>query len=76
LHKTYAKAFMPGTNITTTHVKFLLTSPVASFLQTTFPYPLKGAHLKNPNDVKRWHKGAPLLITAATILGLLVIFSH
>jgi hypothetical protein len=37
---------------------------------------VKGAHLKNPNDVKRWHKGAPLLITAATILGLIVIFSH
>ena len=29
-----------------------------------------------PNEVKLWHKSAPLLITAATILGLIVIFHH
>jgi hypothetical protein len=32
--------------------------------------------LNIPNDVKPWHKAAPLLITAATILGLIVIFQY
>jgi len=32
--------------------------------------------LNIPNEVKLWHKSAPLLITAATILGLIVIFHH
>jgi hypothetical protein len=29
--------------------------------------------LNIPNKVKLWHKSAPLLITAVTILGLIVI---
>jgi len=29
-----------------------------------------------PNEVKPWHKAAPLLITAVTILGLIVILYH
>jgi hypothetical protein len=32
--------------------------------------------LNIPNKVKLWHKSAPLLITAATILGLIVILHH
>jgi hypothetical protein len=28
------------------------------------------------NEVKHWHKAAPLLITVATILGLIVILHH
>jgi hypothetical protein len=35
---------------------------------------VRSAHLNIPNEVKLWHKAAPLLITAATILGLIVIF--
>jgi hypothetical protein len=35
---------------------------------------VRSAHLNIPKDVKLWHKSAPLLITAATILGLIVIF--
>ena len=37
---------------------------------------VRSAHLNIPNEVKLWHKSAPLLITAATILGLIVIFHH
>jgi hypothetical protein len=36
----------------------------------------RSAHLNIPNEVKLWHKSAPWLITAATILGLVVIFQH
>jgi hypothetical protein len=32
--------------------------------------------LNHPNKVKLWHKSAPLLITAVTILGLIVILHH
>jgi hypothetical protein len=32
--------------------------------------------LNIPNKVKLWHKSAPLLITAVTILGLIVILHH
>jgi hypothetical protein len=87
LHKTDATRFMTATNIT---IPTCQVSPYIlgrCFNPDYFPYlgvisvgssshRLKGAHLNNPNDVKRWHKGAPLLITAATILGLIVIFSH
>jgi hypothetical protein len=37
---------------------------------------VRSAHLNISNEVKLWHKSAPLLITAATILGLIVIFHH
>jgi hypothetical protein len=37
---------------------------------------LRSAHLNIPKEVKLWHKSAPLLITAVTILGLVVIFHH
>jgi hypothetical protein len=37
---------------------------------------LRSAHLDIPNEVKLWHKSAPLLITAVTILGLIVILHH
>jgi hypothetical protein len=36
----------------------------------------RSAHLNIPNEAKLWHKSAPWLITAATILGLIVIFQH
>lgn len=32
--------------------------------------------LNIPDKVKLWHKSAPLLVTAATILGLIVILHH
>jgi hypothetical protein len=32
--------------------------------------------LNIPNEAKPWHKAAPLLITVATILGLIVIFHY
>jgi hypothetical protein len=32
--------------------------------------------LNIPNEVKLWHKAAPMLIAVATILGLAVIFQH
>jgi hypothetical protein len=38
--------------------------------------PVRSAHLNIPNEVKLWHKSAPLLITAVTILGLIVILHH
>jgi hypothetical protein len=34
---------------------------------------VRNAHMNIPNEVKPWHKAAPLLITAVTILGLIVI---
>jgi hypothetical protein len=34
------------------------------------------AHMNIPNEVKRWHKSAPMLITAVTILGLIVLLHH
>jgi hypothetical protein len=37
---------------------------------------VRSAHLNIPNEVKLWHKSAPWVITAATILGLIVIFQH
>jgi hypothetical protein len=37
---------------------------------------VRSTHLNIPNEVKLWHKAAPLLITAVTILGLIVIFQH
>ena len=37
---------------------------------------LKERALNIPNKVKLWHKSAPLLITAVTILGLIVILHH
>jgi hypothetical protein len=37
---------------------------------------VRSAHLNIPNEVKLWHKAAPLLITVVTILGLIVIFQH
>jgi hypothetical protein len=37
---------------------------------------VRSGHLNIPNEVKLWHKAAPLLITVATILGLVVIFQH
>jgi hypothetical protein len=37
---------------------------------------VRSAHLNIPNEVKLWHKSAPLLIAAATILGLIVILHH
>jgi hypothetical protein len=36
----------------------------------------RSAQLNIPNEVKLWHKSAPLLITAVMILGLVVIFHH
>jgi hypothetical protein len=32
--------------------------------------------MNNSDKVKLWHKSAPLLIAAATILGLIVILHH
>jgi hypothetical protein len=32
--------------------------------------------LNIPNEVKLWHKAAPVMISAATILGLIVILHH
>jgi hypothetical protein len=86
-HNTDATPSTPGMNITITPCQVSPDIVSRPFTPDYFPYPgatpvgswshwLKGAHLKNPNDVKRWHKGAPLLISAATILGLLVLFSH
>jgi hypothetical protein len=37
---------------------------------------VRSAHLNIPNEVKLWHKSAPLLIAAVTILGLIVILHH
>jgi hypothetical protein len=37
---------------------------------------VRSAHLNIPNEVKLWHKSAPLLIAATTILGLIVILHH
>jgi hypothetical protein len=37
---------------------------------------VRSAQLNIPNEVKLWHKSAPLLITAVAILGLIVIFQH
>jgi hypothetical protein len=37
---------------------------------------VRRAHLNIPNEVKLWHKSAPLLIAATTILGLIVILHH
>jgi hypothetical protein len=34
---------------------------------------LRSVHLNIPNKVKLWHRSAPLLIVAATMLGLTVI---
>jgi hypothetical protein len=39
------------------------------------PLIVRSAHLNIPNE-KLWHKSAPLLIAAATILGLMVILHH
>jgi hypothetical protein len=37
---------------------------------------VRSADLNIPNEVRLWHKAAPLLITVATILGLVVLFQH
>jgi hypothetical protein len=37
---------------------------------------VRSAHLNIPNEVKLWHKSAPLLIVAVTILSLIVILRH
>jgi hypothetical protein len=36
----------------------------------------RSAHLNIPNEVKPWHKAAPWLISAVTILGLIVILHN
>jgi len=37
---------------------------------------VRSAHLNIPNQVKLWHKSAPLLITAVMFLGLVFILHH
>lgn len=41
-----------------------------------YPSTVRSADMNIPNEVKLWHKAAPVLITVATILGLVVIFQH
>lgn len=53
-----------------------VTSPSIARAHTGGSSTLRSAHLNIPNDGKLWHKSAPWLITAATILGLIVIFHH
>jgi hypothetical protein len=36
----------------------------------------KDAVRVDSNTVQKWHKSAPLLISAATVLGLIVIFQR
>jgi hypothetical protein len=36
----------------------------------------RSAHLNILNKVKFWHKSAPLLITAVTILGMIVVLRY
>jgi hypothetical protein len=38
--------------------------------------PVRSTHLNIANKVKPWHKAAPWLMSAATILGLIVIFHN
>jgi hypothetical protein len=41
-----------------------------------FTFLKRSAHLNIANEVKHWHKAAPWLLSAATILGLIVILHH
>jgi hypothetical protein len=59
-----------GSNQSSCHIIFDRARPHWCFII------LRSAHLNIPNDVKLWHKAAPVLITVATILGLIVIFQH
>jgi hypothetical protein len=47
--------------------------PRSGALTLTLHLTVRSAHLNIPNEVKLWHKSAPWLITAVTILGLIVI---
>jgi hypothetical protein len=53
-----------------------VTSPSIARAHTGASSNVRSAHLNIPNEVKLWHKSAPWVITAATILGLIVIFQH
>jgi hypothetical protein len=37
---------------------------------------IRSAQLNSPNEVRHWHKSAPLLITAVTILAVVIILYH
>jgi hypothetical protein len=53
-----------------------VTSPSIARAHTGASSYCKERALNITNKVKLWHKSAPLLITAATILGLIVILHH
>jgi hypothetical protein len=53
-----------------------VTLPPIACAHTGASSTVRSAHLNIPNEVKLWHKSAPWIITAATILGLIVIFRH
>jgi hypothetical protein len=53
-----------------------VTSPSIARAHTGASSYCKERALNIPNKVKLWHKSAPLLITAVTILGLIVILHH
>jgi hypothetical protein len=52
------------------------TSPSFKELKLNIPNELKKETLVESNALQPWHKSAPWLISAATILGLVIIFQR